>query len=120
MIRRPPRSTLFPYTTLFRSRRSGYAASAGRPAGRRGQGHPPRRGGGTGRDEGRGRNSWADPGPKRPRARGAAGGGGGAGGDAGGAQRGGPPAGGTLVPPPPAEPPAPPPPPPGHPDQGGV
>src|SRR3712207_8510677 len=25
MIRRPPRSTLFPYTTLFRSRRSGVA-----------------------------------------------------------------------------------------------
>src|SRR3989449_8134554 len=24
MIRRPPRSTLFPYTTLFRSRRRGY------------------------------------------------------------------------------------------------
>src|SRR5215216_1208086 len=31
MIRRPPRSTLFPYTTLFRSRRS----SALRPRGRR-------------------------------------------------------------------------------------
>src|SRR2546430_11838905 len=30
MIRRPPRSTLFPYTTLFRSRRS--AVLAGRPA----------------------------------------------------------------------------------------
>src|SRR5229473_6107661 len=29
MIRRPPRSTLFPYTTLFRSR----AAAAGRPPG---------------------------------------------------------------------------------------
>src|SRR3712207_8647595 len=26
MIRRPPRSTLFPYTTLFRSRRAEYAA----------------------------------------------------------------------------------------------
>src|SRR2546430_12310409 len=26
MIRRPPRSTLFPYTTLFRSRRSGTPA----------------------------------------------------------------------------------------------
>src|SRR2546430_12789451 len=26
MIRRPPRSTLFPYTTLFRSRRSGVPA----------------------------------------------------------------------------------------------
>src|SRR3712207_7385464 len=28
MIRRPPRSTLFPYTTLFRSGRSGPPASA--------------------------------------------------------------------------------------------
>src|SRR5436853_6395690 len=27
MIRRPPRSTLFPYTTLFRSRRRGRSAS---------------------------------------------------------------------------------------------
>src|SRR3712207_7853036 len=33
MIRRPPRSTLFPYTTLFRSRRGGHAG-----AGRRGWG----------------------------------------------------------------------------------
>src|SRR5215813_15069499 len=35
MIRRPPRSTLFPYTTLFRSRREraafGHAAEAARP-----------------------------------------------------------------------------------------
>src|SRR2546429_6041369 len=31
MIRRPPRSTLFPYTTLFRSQRG--ADGAGRPAG---------------------------------------------------------------------------------------
>src|SRR3712207_6941537 len=33
MIRRPPRSTLFPYTTLFRSRRSsrGRAAVSGEP-----------------------------------------------------------------------------------------
>src|SRR2546430_10392843 len=29
MIRRPPRSTLFPYTTLFRSRRDGRRASDG-------------------------------------------------------------------------------------------
>src|SRR2546422_8287880 len=30
MIRRPPRSTLFPYTTLFRSRRQGwYVSDAG-------------------------------------------------------------------------------------------
>src|SRR5687768_17962736 len=28
MIRRPPRSTLFPYTTLFRSRRSGAPSGA--------------------------------------------------------------------------------------------
>src|SRR2546422_11290181 len=33
MIRRPPRSTLFPYTTLFRSRAAGLAkvAGCGRP-----------------------------------------------------------------------------------------
>src|SRR2546421_7047231 len=31
MIRRPPRSTLFPYTTLFRSRRAGAARVAARP-----------------------------------------------------------------------------------------
>src|SRR5260221_8487692 len=35
MIRRPPRSTLFPYTTLFRSRRSG-GRVARREGGRRG------------------------------------------------------------------------------------
>src|SRR3712207_8418050 len=37
MIRRPPRSTLFPYTTLFRSRRAGKArlACPGREADRR-------------------------------------------------------------------------------------
>src|SRR3712207_7068467 len=29
MIRRPPRSTLFPYTTLFRSRRTGPAVRRG-------------------------------------------------------------------------------------------
>src|SRR2546426_4010988 len=28
MIRRPPRSTLFPYTTLFRSRRAGHVREA--------------------------------------------------------------------------------------------
>src|SRR2546430_5567032 len=41
MIRRPPRSTLFPYTTLFRSprvRRRGHPAGAG-GAGRGRQGH---------------------------------------------------------------------------------
>src|SRR3712207_9026471 len=30
MIRRPPRSTLFPYTTLFRSRRVGFSQRLGR------------------------------------------------------------------------------------------
>src|ERR1035441_4755432 len=39
MIRRPPRSTLFPYTTLFRSHASGGAdaEASGEPAGRRGR-----------------------------------------------------------------------------------
>src|SRR5262249_60918735 len=32
MIRRPPRSTLFPYTTLFRSRRSSASLSVGQTA----------------------------------------------------------------------------------------
>src|SRR2546422_5257733 len=31
MIRRPPRSTLFPYTTLFRSDRDALALTAGEP-----------------------------------------------------------------------------------------
>src|SRR3712207_7353496 len=35
MIRRPPRSTLFPYTTLFRSRRSGPARRGRSSIGRR-------------------------------------------------------------------------------------
>src|SRR5437016_7041979 len=34
MIRRPPRSTLFPYTTLFRSRRSPHRLPGAPPAGR--------------------------------------------------------------------------------------
>src|SRR2546422_5316701 len=34
MIRRPPRSTLFPYTTLFRSGHLGAVAGAGGPGGR--------------------------------------------------------------------------------------
>src|SRR5690348_18077482 len=37
MLRRPPRSTLFPYTTLFRSDR-GPARGGGGPAARRGRG----------------------------------------------------------------------------------
>src|SRR3712207_7423566 len=40
MIRRPPRSTLFPYTTLFRSPRRGALAS-GRPPRGRVSGSPP-------------------------------------------------------------------------------
>src|SRR3712207_8819414 len=32
MIRRPPRSTLFPYTTLFRSKPRGSAGEDGRPS----------------------------------------------------------------------------------------
>src|SRR3712207_8573022 len=41
MIRRPPRSTLFPYTTLFRSRREGRVRGGYRPHGqRRGQARP--------------------------------------------------------------------------------
>src|SRR3712207_8813135 len=33
MMRRPPRSTLFPYTTLFRSRREGGGGERGEPHG---------------------------------------------------------------------------------------
>src|SRR3712207_7337830 len=33
MIRRPPRSTLFPYTTLFRSVAAGWVASLAKPGG---------------------------------------------------------------------------------------
>src|SRR2546427_9492248 len=41
MIRRPPRSTLFPYTTLFRSGSIGFARQAG-PARFDGLARPPR------------------------------------------------------------------------------
>src|SRR2546426_8156902 len=49
MIRRPPRSTLFPYTTLFRSRsarrdRAGHEVAEARPRGRRRCGRRPRGG----------------------------------------------------------------------------
>src|SRR2546423_9520753 len=47
MIRRPPRSTLFPYTTLFRSRLPArlhhQRADGGAPPGRGGALHPPLR-----------------------------------------------------------------------------
>src|SRR5689334_23761806 len=48
MIRRPPRSTLFPYTTLFRS--SGVERSDGRAAGADGAGQEPSPGGRNLRD----------------------------------------------------------------------
>src|SRR5215216_6953984 len=48
MIRRPPRSTLFPYTTLFRSRRTGARA---RPRGAAARGPPPGRRPGAARSE---------------------------------------------------------------------
>src|SRR2546421_3003429 len=38
MIRRPPRSTLFPYTTLFRSRAARAVPGTARERGRRGRG----------------------------------------------------------------------------------
>src|SRR3712207_7446197 len=38
MIRRPPRSTLFPYTTLFRSRQAGGRVAGGGGIGTRGPG----------------------------------------------------------------------------------
>src|SRR5947208_5360781 len=46
MIRRPPRSTLFPYTTLFRSRRGADGFREGRarvPRQHADSGHPPAR-----------------------------------------------------------------------------
>src|SRR3712207_7413898 len=64
MIRRPPRSTLFPYTTLFRSRRaigrrSGAPVRAPSPRwrGRAGVATPPRRGG---RFPSTARRGWRD------------------------------------------------------------
>src|SRR2546427_379479 len=47
MIRRPPRSTLFPYTTLFRSRGVGPVAGDRRAAGGGAVGAGPRVGGGV-------------------------------------------------------------------------
>src|SRR2546426_3325069 len=44
MIRRPPRSTLFPYTTLFRSHHQDRDDRAQRGRGQPGQAHRPRRG----------------------------------------------------------------------------
>src|SRR6266487_4896705 len=49
MIRRPPRSTLFPYTTLFRSSRPGTSSRGSR--GRRALRSPPRSRARSGRSE---------------------------------------------------------------------
>src|SRR2546425_3934141 len=54
MIRRPPRSTLFPYTTLFRSLEHAVEKRPGAPVGARGL-HPAR-GAGTGALERRARS----------------------------------------------------------------
>src|SRR3712207_9097741 len=51
MIRRPPRSTLFPYTTLFRSRGSGLSLRRVEAAGQRA--HAAARGGGPDRAQDR-------------------------------------------------------------------
>src|SRR3712207_7522372 len=78
MIRRPPRSTLFPYTTLFRSRRAGTELPAGcrvrKPRGRERLAGPGSRAGGRGR-RGRGgrvggtRRGTGDRGSRRDRRR---------------------------------------------------
>src|SRR2546426_6346873 len=65
MIRRPPRSTLFPYTTLFRS---GRPARGEAPVGREGHGRGAACCAPTGAPRGLHR-----PGRRRPRARGAPG-----------------------------------------------
>src|SRR3712207_8039509 len=62
MIRRPPRSTLFPYTTLFRSRRQPVAvAGLAHDADRAGA-----LGGGGEAAQRQGASSLADPGQRRP------------------------------------------------------
>src|SRR5438270_10517939 len=57
MIRRPPRSTLFPYTTLFRSPGSPDAGAAVGPPRPRGRRQRVRRDGGRGQLRGRDRKS---------------------------------------------------------------
>src|SRR5690242_21054040 len=61
MIRRPPRSTLFPYTTLFRSRRRRRRGS-GRVRSRSARGCEP-----GGRGSGRGRRGTRAPGARASR-----------------------------------------------------
>src|SRR3989442_7630138 len=51
MIRRPPRSTLFPYTTLFRSIANLRAASTNRRVSTAGAGHPETESNGTRSEE---------------------------------------------------------------------
>src|SRR2546421_3633017 len=116
MIRRPPRSTLFPYTTLFRSQRARPArpVARGRCTGRA------RRPRGSGRGNRAARWLGARPpqapglarlaGPRRARHRGAARVAGGGGGPPPGGPP--PPPPGPPPPPPPPGPPPPPPPPP--------
>src|SRR3712207_8401032 len=62
MIRRPPRSTLFPYTTLFRSQGPGVAAGPDHPPRRR----PPHAAGAEGPGRGRPRPRAARRPPGRP------------------------------------------------------
>src|SRR2546425_11934464 len=73
MIRRPPRSTLFPYTTLFRSSRSAAVARVERRSPGRARPRPARRSGAALRDRpagaarrlGQGDPDGARPGPRR-------------------------------------------------------
>src|SRR3712207_7434958 len=61
MIRRPPRSTLFPYTTLFRSARApGLRRAEGLAAGGDAAGGVPRRGEGDRQPPGRARSRRRD------------------------------------------------------------
>src|SRR2546425_13253652 len=104
MIRRPPRSTLFPYTTLFRSARGGLRAVRRSPlvlarGGGRARAARPRRVGRRPRDHGEGLGAPAPvTAPRRPALR--------AGGAAGAALRGRAVAGAARPGPPPGPPPA--------------
>src|SRR2546425_13179713 len=106
MIRRPPRSTLFPYTTLFRSQRAVAAARGDRASERRARvagGRPVPRGDrllerGRAVPEGPARGRWAAAGGATGRRPGGAGGArprDASGGGGGGARPGPPPAGGS-------------------------
>src|SRR2546425_7930581 len=58
MIRRPPRSTLFPYTTLFRSRSATRTPCRGRPSPRRSSRRRCRRGTARPRSDPGSRPAW--------------------------------------------------------------